>query len=342
MRVRSLLPALAALVAAACSTDEVAAPPTPLAAGTMTVDAATGWVYVRLADSARVVPTPSARESGAWDIAFFATNVTLNGGQAGPGGVTGACLCQNSAQAPTAAQWLAMTPASERADFDSVTRVPATASFTSDRLTPSLAGWFTGNGASAVAAPDSLAFVRLSDSSGVAKLRVTRLDGATATSPGRVTIEYATAAFADAAFGATRTATLDATAGAVAFDLQTGQPTTSPTDWDVRVEGFAILVNGGVSGPGRGAAARVRGTTFAAATPTATAANAYRVDAFAGIFGTARFFNYNLGGDNRIAPTYDVYFIRRGSTTWKLQIIDYYSPTGTPRVITFRYAPVAG
>lgn len=335
-----LLTALAAL--AACTSDDVVAPGAALAEGTMTVDARTGWAYVRLADSARVVPTPSARESDAWDIAFFATNVTLNGGEAGPGGVTGACLCQNRATNPTTAQWLAMTAASERAEFDTVTRAPTTLAFQSDRLTPAITGWFTGSGTAAVAAPDSLIYVRLADSSGIAKLRVTSIDAATATSAGRVTIEYAIAANGAASFGANRTATLDGRTGPVAFDLETGQPTTIATAWDLRLDGFALLVNGGVSGPGRGGAARVRTTTFAAGTPANSSPNAFRIDAFSGVFGAQRYWNYNLANDFRVTPTFDVYFVRRGARTWKIQVIDYYSPTGEARWITFRYAPVAG
>ena len=332
---------LACVTLAACSTDDTVAPRTP-AAGTFTVDARTGFVYVSLADSATVTPTPSASESAAWDLALFATNATLNGGQAGPGGVTGYCACQNTAANPTNAQWLAMTPASEAADFDTLSRVPAGAVFTSDVLTPAFTGWFAGSGASATASPDSVYFIRFADSSGVAKVRVTQLQNATATSAGRVTLEYATAANGATSFGTTQTATLDLATGAKSFDFQTGQATTSATDWDLRLDGFTARVNGGVSGPGKGGAARITGTTFAAATPASTNANAFRIDAYAGVFGTSRFYKYNIGGDNRITPTFDVYLLKRGNTVYKLQITNYYSATGQARFITFRYAELEG
>src|SRR5688500_9284978 len=80
-----------ACLGAACSSDDVTAPPPP-AEGSFTVDASRNWTYVSLADSTLIAPTPAANQSAAWDIAFFATNVTLNGGQAGPGGVTGFCV----------------------------------------------------------------------------------------------------------------------------------------------------------------------------------------------------------------------------------------------------------
>ena len=322
---------------AACSTDDTVAPRTP-AAGTFTVDARTGFVYVSLADSATVSPTPSASESAAWDIGLFATNATLNGGQAGPGGVTGYCVCQNSATNPTSAEWLAMTPESEKADFDTLSRVPAGAQFLSDVLTPAFTGWYQGTGVTATARPDSVYFIRFADSSGVAKVRVTQLQDATAASAGRVTIEYATAANGATTFGTTQTALLDLATGAKSFDFQTGQVTTSATDWDLRLDGFTARVNGGVSGPGKGGAARITGATFAAATPASTSANAFRIDAYAGVFGTSRFYKYNIGGDNRITPTFDVYLLKRGSTIYKLQITSYYNATGTARFITFRYA----
>jgi len=336
----SLGAAVALATIAGCASDDVTSP-SRSTAGAFTVDASTQWVYVSLRDSAIVTPTPSANESTAWDIAFNATNVTLNGGQAGPGGVTGACLCQNSLTSPADAQWLAMTAESELTDFESVASVAPSTTFTADVLTPAVAGWFTGSGAAAVASPESVYFVRLADSSGVAKVRVTQLQGATATSAGRVTIEYALATNGQAAFGASQTATLDLTTGAKSFDLNTGQVTTNAAAWELRFDGFTARVNGGVSGPGNSAAAKITAVTFAAATPAATAPNAFRIDVYAGIFNTARFYKYNIGGNNRITPTFDVYLIRRGSAVFRLQIVSYYSATGQPRHIGIRYQQIA-
>ena len=338
------LAALAGLSAlAACSSDDVVAPK-QLARGAFTVDASTGWVFVSLADSSVVTPAPSATESASWDIAFFATNVTLNGGAAGPGGVTGFCVCQNQGAATplTNAQWLAQTPEGEKPDFDGVTAIPAGAAFASDVLTPAMTGWFAGSGAAAVARPDSVYFVRLSDSSGVAKVRVTGLEAPTAASAGKVTLEYALAANGQTAFGSTQSVTVDVGSGPKSLDLNTGQTTTSAAAWDLRLDGFSVRVNGGVSGPGKGAAAKITSATFAAATPSATAANAFRTDVYAGVFNTSRFYKYNIGGDNRITPTFDVYLLKRGSTVYKLQIIGYDSATGQARHITFRYQLIAG
>ena len=331
----------AAVLLVACSSDDTVAARQP-AAGSFTVDATSRFVYVSLADSATVTPAPSATESAAWDLALFATNITLNGGQAGPGGVTGYCVCQNSAVNPTNEQWLAMTPASEAADFDAVTTVPAGATFAGEVLTPAIGGWYGGAGATAVARTDSVYFVRLSDSSGVAKVRVTAIAGATAAHAGTVTLEYAVATNGTETFGEVETLQLDLATGPKSVDLQSGQVTSSATDWDLRFDGWTARVNGGVSGPGKGAATRVASTTFAAATPASTNANAYRIDSYAGVFGTSRFYKYNIGGDNRITPTFDVYLLKRGSAVYKLQVTGYYNATGQGRHITFRYAQIAG
>lgn len=325
------------LAVAACG-DDVVAPPPPVE-GTVTVDASRGYVYFSFADGEVVTPTPSASSSGAWDIAFFATTVTLNGGAAGPGGVSGFCVCQNAGA--TDAQVLAMTPDSELADFDAAT-VPVNAVFTTDALTPAITGWYTGTGAAAQADPSKTFLVRLADSVGYAKVRVTALQNPTATSAGVVTIEYAVQATATAALGATQTMQLDLTTGAKAIDLETGTVTTSTAGWDLRFEGFTVRVNSGVSGPGKGGAAVAAGS-FASITTAKEADQAYRSDSYAGVFGTSRWYRYNIGGTgNRISPTFEVYLVKRGSAVYKVQLVNYYNVTGAPRHITFRYEQIAG
>jgi hypothetical protein len=330
---RAPLAAALLLLSAAVACSEGVVDPPVLAEGEFTVDASTAWQYVSLSDSAVVRPT-SPRESEGWDIAFFATNVTLNGGAAGPGGVTGACVCQNAGA--TNAQYLAMTPASELADFEAVTSVPAGLTFTADVLTPAMTAWYTGSTAAATAAPSRVFLVRLSDGTSYAKVHVTGIVPA-ATSFSSVTIEYAVQPTAAAAFGPTKSITI---AAGSAVDLNTDAASTSASAWDIRLEGITLLVNGGVSGPGSAAVADAT-DTFANTTTAVTQPQAYRTDRYAGIFGTTPWYRYNLAGDNRITPTFDVYLLKRGSAVYKLQIINYYSATGASRNITFRYQQIA-
>ena len=110
-----------------------------------------------------------------WDLGFNATRVMLNGGAAGPGGVSGACLCRNAAASD--AEIVAFTPESELADFDAVTAadIPDASEFQSDVLVPAIEGWYAGTGETAVAVPETAWLVRLQDGTSFAKVHVTGL-----------------------------------------------------------------------------------------------------------------------------------------------------------------------
>ncbi len=337
-RLAHRLPTLAAilLLTAACSTDDVLGVVPKPSEGSFTVDAATSWKFVNLADSSQVTPSPAASISADWDIAFFATNVTLNGGDAGPGGVSAACICQNAAA--TGDQVLAMTAENQLPAFEAVTSVPAGLTFQTDVLTPAIRDWFTGTAAAATADTAKTWLVRLSDSASFAAVRVKSNSGATATSAGIVTLEWRLQASAGAALGAPQTLQVDLTTpGTKRVDLNSGALTTDDSAWDLQLDGFVIRVNGGISGSGKAGAATTA-TAFADLTTAVTSATAYRSDVYAGVFGTNRYYRYNIAGDHRISPTFDVYLIRRGDVTYKLQVIGYYSDTGVARTITFRWA----
>jgi hypothetical protein len=339
IRLRPRLASLLLLAFAGCVTDGVTRPVEVESEGTITVDASSSWRYVSLADSAVVTPTPSAQQSGAWDIAFNGTSVTLNGGAAGPGGVEAACICQNASA--TNDEVLLMTAASELADFEAVTSVPAGLTWMTDQLTPAIAGWYEGTGAAATAATDQSWLVRLADGVGYASLRVAAIAGPSASNAGTITLEYALQATAASALGAPQTLEVDLTTpGAKLVDLAAGSVSTTSATWDLRVEGFTIRTNGGISGPGQAGAA-VSTTPFETTTTAVTQPNAYRTDVYAGIFGSSRYYRYNAAGDHRISPTFDVYLLRRADAVYKLQVIGYYSETGAPRHVTMRWQRIA-
>ena len=223
-----------------------------------------------------------------------------------------------------------------------MTSVPVDAMFTPDALTPAMIGWVTQFNADAAANPERVFLVRLADSVGYAKVHVTGITGATATSAGQVTLEFAVQPSPTAALGESRTLTVDLASGAKSIDLDAGTVTTSTTDWDLRLEGFNMLVNSGITGPGKGGAA-VATDTYAAVTTAKTQDQAYQIDRYTGIFGTNRYYRYNIDANNpnRISPTFDVYLIKRGDAVYKLQIVSYYNATNQPRHITFRYEQIA-
>jgi hypothetical protein len=328
------------VVAAAlgCTSDDVTAPPAA-EEGAMTVDASSGWVYVSLADSAVVQPTPSPSGSSDWDIAFNATSVMLNGGLAGPGGVTGACLCQNAGA--SSAEILAMTPDSELDAFENLNAVPGGTTFVAEELVTAVRDWFAGAGATATADPNAVYLVRLADSTSFAKVHVVQLQNPSSGAAGVVTLEYAVQADSTAAFGPVETIDVDLTSGAQQVDLNSGSAAASVAGWDLELEGFTIRLNGGASGSGDAAAA-VATESFDDISTAVTFGSAYRADSFTGIFGDAPWYRYNLAGDNRISPTFDVYLLRRGSVTYAVQIVNYYSATDDPRRISFRFRRIGG
>jgi hypothetical protein len=342
LRRRALGTTLAALLLAACERGELTAP-VDLPAGTVTLNSSTGWAYLSLASGAAVTPGDPLTSPG-WDIAFNATSVMLNGGQAGPGGVSGYCVCQNAAANPTNDQILALTADGELADFAAVTAaaIPGASQFVTDTLTPVITGWYNGSGASATAAADRAWLVRLRDSTAYAKVRVASIQAPTAASAGRVTLEYAVQSGTTGALGPARTLAVDVPAsGNARVDLLGGAVATAGGAWDLQLDGWRIRVNGGASGSGKAAATLATQPFAAVANAFAGAANAYRTDTYAGVFGQKPWYKYNLRGDNRISPTFDVYLVRRGSAVYKLQIINYYGPAGETRRITVRYAQLA-
>ncbi len=323
----------------ACTADEIAAPAEEPAAGAVTIDASAGWAFFDF-DRGTTVAVAQPTASSDWDIAFNATSVMLNGGAAGPGGVTGYCICQNAGA--STAEILAMTPQAEASDFAAVTAgsIPAAGAFVADRLVPAIAGWSSAGGAAATAVDRTFLLRRRTDA-GFAKVRVTGIQNPTAATPGRVTLEYALQPAATAPLAATRTVTVDVPAtGGVNIDLDAGAVAAAGAPWDLRFEGYTMRVNGGVSGTGGAGAANTTGA-FAAITTASIEARAYATDRFSGIFSAHPWHKYNLQGDHRISPTFDVFLIRRGSDVYKVQMTDYYGPAGEVRRISVRYEQLA-
>ena len=326
-----------ALLAAGCSDSS----PLELEpeAPTLMVDASTAWAFVDLAETATPVTVSERSTSMAWDIAFNATRVMLNGGAAGPGGVVGYCVCQNTGA--TAAQIQALTPESELAAFEAVStaNLPTDAdAWETDALDAAITGWYSYDVAThqVSAAPDNVWKVRGAGADPeYAKFHVTQISEATRAGA-QVTIEYAVQPGAGEALGEIQTAVLDGRTAPVYFDFVTG--VSDASNWDIKLEGFDIRINGGVSGTG-GAGAVKASESFSAMTDASDApAQIYRGDAFGGVFAAHPWYKYNLDGNHTIFPTYDVFLIKRGAEIYKMQIIGYYDTAGESRRITFRYA----
>jgi hypothetical protein len=335
------MPLAAAFALAACSDDDSPTEPNPPAeTRTATVDASQGFGYFALGDPGQLVTVTDPTASDAWDMGFFATAVTLNGGAAGPGSVSGYCVCQNANAATPELQ--AMTPENQLAAFDAVTeaQIPAESSFESDELVPVISGWYTGAPPNAAVTPSLSWLLRESTSGLVGKFRVTSVANATATSAGDVTFEYALQPAAGGAFGAVQTRTVTVGNGTVYFDLTAGA-VSDASSWDVAFTGYTIQVNGGVSGSGGMTALPDDETPFDEIDATYASSpppQAFRTDEFGGVFAASPWYRYNITGtDNQIWPTFNVYLIRKGDDVFKVQLTGYYGTNGAPRQIGVRY-----
>lgn len=311
---------------------------------TVTLDGSASWAYADLDAAAPAVTVANPGENAEWDLAVNATSVMLNGGQAGPGGVLGWCLCQN--QAATNAEVQAFTAEGNLAAFTSVTPAAAptdAAAWKADSLASAISGWWTYNPTTHVVSADPAKAWYVRTAAGAyAKLRVLALAGAQRAHAGKVTLEYAVQPSATAPLGETKRTTVDVSAGRVYFDLASGAVSTAAR-WDIALEGYDIRVNGGASGAGQAGAVAAR-ESFASITNAASPpASVFKGDSYGGIFKTRPWYRYNLTGtDHQVWPTFDVYLLKRGERMYKVQITSYYGPAGEPRRITVRYARIAG
>ena len=339
-----LAPALAlALALAACGDDDGTSPrrETPDGLAEIRIDASQGWAYIALGDEARKVTVTDPATSTEWDMAFYATSVMLNGGDAGPGGVVAYCVCANANL--TDAQVGALKPEDGLAAFEAVTAedIPSDPdAWETDALVPALQGWYRYDFSTHTVSPnpDRVWKLRAADGQAYAKLHVIGIEGATQAVMGRVTIEYAVQPTKGATMGEAKTATVEVSPGARVYFSLTRGAVSDASDWDLLFEGWTIRLNGGASGSGA-AGAVVVDEPFDGITDASDMGTLYRGDTYGGAFVAHPWYRYNItGSDHQIWPTYDVYLVKRGSEVYKVQLISYYEPTtARSRHVTMRY-----
>ncbi len=351
-RIRGVAALLVTGAAVAGCESESTGPDPVTPSGTVTIDATsnTSFVYFNLTTGQPVTVTnPSA--SSAWDLAIRRYEVRLNGGISGSKGLTGANLANN--ENATTEQILGFTAENQKAAFDAIgpTSIPDAASFVSERIQANPLGWLSFGPQGPVANPTAAWKAKRSGNGGHAVFRVTlaTVDGssqqnATLTS---ATVEWRYQA-PNGTLGANQTATLAVGTGNVALNFGTGTSSAATgCDWDIQFDpaNFAILPNvacGAGTFPLDGA------QSFDGLT---TAADASEYGAFlAGRSGVVPFsaaledkrgpFLYNLTGDNRLSPTFNIYLVRVGNDVFKLQLTNYYSSTGASGHVTLRYAQI--
>lgn len=326
---------LAVLPALACSADTTG--PAPLDAtvreATFSSNVAS---YLTLAEGPAAVTVADPATSTAWDVSFNTTSVSTNAAA----GIAVHCLCGNAAA--TGEQVAQMTTANQLSAFAAVTaaQVPADSLFVADVFSPAISGWSTGSGAAAVVDAGRLIVLRRGTADVTfVKAHVTAINGASATGPASITLEYAVQLAPGAAFDSVRT--IELAAGA-RFEFASRTAGT-PTAWDLRLDGWSLRVNSGVSGSGTTLALAFASAfaPFTAATAAQVQPTTFRRDGVASQFGLRAWYRYNVTGtDNQIWPTYNVYLVKRGQAVYKVQLTGYYSLAGEPRNITIRSARI--
>jgi hypothetical protein len=342
---RALLLLLPAAALAACEGDS-AGPSTAPRVGELTLNASsqTGFAYLRFeGDSAVAVAAPAS--DAEWDLALRRYTVRLNGGVGGTKGVAGFNLA-NNASADTATI-LSFTAANQLAAFDAVgpADIPGSGSFTSEGLGPDYASWFRfdpfANGL--VANPQAAWKVARAGGTGYALVRVARIV-ATQTTLDSVTFEWRLAD-QNGDLGVAQQLAVGTTGGLNGVDFGTASAVAaSGCGWDVSADvTFLVSVSGGC---GTGTFPLDVSQSFAS---VSRADDAPEYGPFlARVSGpipssfsvpTAPFL-YDLAGDQRLSPTFNIYLIRVGSAVYKIQLTGYYSDTGASGYPTIRYARI--
>lgn len=343
---------LAAAFLAACSnSDNSTGGGTTALDSSTVVNAVSTTSFVTLGTQATQPSVSDPSTSSVWDLAFAPDlTVSVNGGSSGPGGVRAYCLCAN--RALSLAQVEALTAGQGETAFDAVTAadIPADASFVGDTTALAISTWFDYNTMTHAVTPDSGVWgIRLaSTSGGYAKFHVTAIPTPGMSDAGPVTIQWAVQPTATAPLGTDQQATVDLSGGAKVYvNLTTGATsTTEPATWDIAMQGYSLMLNGGANGTGNVAAVQLVPSSFYTSYASITAipvgadgipSEAFTSDGNGGAFLADSPYDYDPNS-HEVYPTYEVYLVKRGTTVYKVQVTGYYNTGGVFGYITVRYA----
>jgi hypothetical protein len=351
-RARFAAPALAALVLlAACESDTNAPPPQ---AGELEINASSNsaFTYFSFADDG-VVTIADPTTSSGWDLAFRRYSIRLNGGVAGPKGVTGFNLENN--KLATDAEMLAFTAAGELPAFDAVgaSDIPATG-FTSEGLAPDISSWFRPTATGLLANPATVWKLRRSSSAGAGAYAVIRVENVVNADPPSpadgmrgITIGYRLQT-TPGTLGTAQSVVVDlGTATEAGINLTTGAivtPTAGDCSWDLKVtRGYTFEINAtclagtfpfDASETFDGVTRADDATEYAPYLSLISGPVPNTIESKSGVF------LYNLAGDNRLSPTFNTFLVKVGSSVYKLQVTTYYSGTGDSGYPTIRYEKI--
>ena len=351
-RARFVAPALAALLFVAACNDETTAPPPQSGEHQINASSNTDFTYFSFADDGVVTIADPSTSSG-WDLAFRRYSIRLNGGVAGPKGVTGYNL-ENNAGA-TDAEILAFTAAGELPAFDAVdaSDIPASG-FASEALAPDQTSWFRPTQTGLLANPAAVWKLRRASGAGAGAYAVIRVENIVNADPPSqtdgmrgITIGYRLQT-TPGTLGAAQTVVVDlSTATEAGINLGTGAivaPTGGDCSWDLKVtRAYTLEINSAcqagtfpfdVSETFDGVTRADDAPEYALFLSLISGPIPNSVESKSGVF------IYNLAGDNRLSPTFNTFLVTVGSSVYKLQVTTYYSSTGDSGYPTIRYEKI--
>ena len=287
-----------------------------------------------------VVPLTDAEaeQSADWHVAFKRSEIRLNGGISGPGGVRGFDI--NGAE----------DVISEEA-FDAVTSsdIPGSDSFIADGPAYAVSQWYSYDPSARSLDVTGNAYELRTANGLFAKFVVDGIDGASRSDAGRISFRWVVADGSDLT-GAERSATVEVSGGQeVYFNLDSGEQVSpadpaNSMDWDLHFSGYVIRMNGGISGPGEGGAFPAYETGLTFEEIEEAIGFGYFADRAGSAFSNDGGEWYSYDGDTHILSTRNhVYVIDTGEGFYKMQLLNFYREVeGSPvsGFITFRWRPL--
>lgn len=299
-----------------------------------------------------VVTIADPSNSSGWDLAFRRYSIQLNGGVAGPKGVSAFNL-ENNADA-TDEEILAFTPENQQAAFDAVgaSDIPASG-FTTETLGPDFSSWFIPTQTGLDANPAAAWKLRRASGAGAGAYAVIRVENIVNANPPSqngmhgITIGYRLQT-TPGTLGDPQTVAVDlSTTAEAGINLGTGAvvtPTAGDCSWDLKVtQAYTLEVNSGcqagtfpfdVSETFAGVTRADNAPEYALFLSKVTGPIPNTIEDKSGVF------LYNLAGDNRLTPTFNIFLVKVGTAVYKLQVISYYSTTGVSGYPTIRYEKI--
>jgi len=283
---------------------------------------------------------------------------SVNGGQSGPGTVEGCIAHQYDAifdadNKPVISEFKALTKDSTADDFDAVTKTSCT-EMIKDTLKTQIKteDWLDADHSASppvfsAKTGDTNGWIIRSSSKdsatdlyNYARVKVKTVNVSFAGAPSRkVTLSVENWDAGTKAFSsAVDSPELDYSNSRVFYDMESNTVVTEGDNWDlsINVNGhdYPIQVNGGASGKGNGGVGKLISTNANTVTDPTKTEQVYKYfgDSVEGLLskpGNYGPFQYNVGKQHKMWPTFTTYLIKDATRFYKMQVISNYGEDGT-------------